>query len=434
MDVHSNGSKGGGQDLHDGLDKTAEILDVVNSIKTDVASFMAADGPAMKQIADAKESLLGQIASFETAAKAEWEKLRIADRRLRPGDKFIAATETEERYDSLVGLGDTMAAAQNVFHDRTGRVDREMFKADQGGDTNQGGGALVPTHWYPGLIRVPEEISYARKLFQRVVMAGRKVSFPVESAAPLIYWPGEGSAPSTSTTLAFTASNPELVAKTAMAVSKITGELEDDSVIPLRPVLGNIWLRAMAHEENRVAFWGDAGGGDPFNGIGKTSGIANEDWSVAAGLTVDDIINGMGKLGGHSALRGAFICNKDFFFTQVMRVKEANQSVFIHNHAGLNIQSQPLSQVPDPLNGAFGLLMGRPIFLTDTLQAGTSNGHISMIYGDFEYAFMGDRRAIAVDFSEHVHFLAGATAMRLSQRIGFLYPIATQFCKFSRVA
>ena len=429
----------GGQDVHFSIEQTEAMGDMMKAAISDY------DKHCKETFEPATE--LGRMERMEASISDTLDRLKKIDEVAEPGKKYIQAHVEPGRWELLNSVGDTMVHAAYA-HRKDDRLDRTIFKADQSGETHAEGNALIPDLIDPKLWRLEIEASVPAALFNRVQMANRRLEFPVNLVPPNIYWSGyptrtEGTAPPNSNT-AYVDPNPSMETRTQIAVSKITNEVDADAIIQLRPTLTRIYMQAGGREETHQALMGKAATGgltagtDPFNGITNLAGVASKTLAsgeLSSALEYEDILALMFAVDPSLIFSGQFIMNT-VAFQHVMNLRVNGNPIFVHTYnTGRDIQGSPLQATPNPTTMAPGLLLGRPVYLTDTLDAGTAAAHTFMLYGDFtNYAVYGVRQGLTFDFSPDPYFLDNALAMRMLKRVAFQFPITAAFAKLATIA
>jgi HK97 family phage major capsid protein len=449
--IKTDASTADGQDVQQGLD-------FVEKIESMVSGFVGEE----RERASLHD---GRITSLEEALSLVKIALRAIDEKHEPGQKFMAAGWGEHRDKALAEVGRTCHVAYLVH--KGAPVDRDRYEADMSGATAAGGGAQIPKLVLPEIIRFMEEASLPRLLFNKLQMENRSIDFPVRTTGPLMFWPDEGKSPwavsplganqppkptnppAGPTEIGFDAQGvrltaPTLNAKTMMAVDKISGEYLEDAVSneSLMTVLGRIYLEASASEETRVALVGNTVNLDPFNGVINTAGIGTQNVGSlvgppVGGAKVTDLLALLSKLEDVTIFgeRTVFICNTKCFTTKIMGLQaETSTPIYMHNFNS-NLQ-MPFGSggPPDPVKGAPGYLLGKPIYTTKWLPDGDTAGEAWIVVLAADRCWMGIRRGITIDFSPLPFWTAGAMGIRLAQRIGFLYPQPTAIAKGTMAA
>ena len=449
--IKTDENTAGGQNVHQGLDFVEKIEAMING-------FVAEE----RETASLHD---GRIKSLEDALEITKIALRAMDERQPAGQKFTAADGGESRDKALAEVGRTCHVAYLVH--KGAPVDRERYEADMSGSTAAGGGAMIPKLVLPEIIRFMEEASFPRLAFNTLPMENRSIDFPVKTSGPLIFWPDEGKTPWATTPLG--ANNPPkptaapagpteigfpeqgirmtaptLNAKTMMAVDKISGEYLEDAVSnePLMTVLGRIYLEAAASEETRVALVGDVTGKqDPFNGVIFTAGIGSQAvGSLAANggvPKVTDLLSLLAKLEDTTIFgeKTVFVVNTKAFTTKIMGLQaETSTPIYLHNFNSSVQRPFGAGGPPDPVKGAPGWLLGKPIYTTKHLPDGDTAGEAWIVVLAADRCWMGVRRGITIDFSPLPFWTSGSMGIRLAQRIGFLYPQPTAIAKGTMAA
>jgi HK97 family phage major capsid protein len=226
---------------------------------------------------------------------------------------------------------------------------------------------------------------------------------------------GDGGAVSGDSSLNF--GDSSLSASTYVCVNKISKELDEDSLIALEPVLGEIYSEALAQEENNQFI------------NGTSTGLANVTWTNsefqggAADSTKDtfaevafaDIPRVMFAVDDTYVNQGTFITSPAFF-RHIVALQESNGTpLFASSWGGGGIAGQGSAY---PSSMAPGFLAGRPVFLSSKMPA-EAVGVDAAYYGDFSKFAMGDRRAVTVTWDDSVYAYELNRAVIVSERVGF---------------
>jgi HK97 family phage major capsid protein len=444
--IKTDENTAGGQNVHEGLDFVEKIESMIGTFVTEERERATLHD--------------GRITSLEDAFSLVKVALRAIDDQKEAGQKFTAAGWGEARDKALAEVGRTCHAAYLVHKGQP--VDRDRYEADMSGSTAAGGGAQIPKLVLPEIIRFMEEASLPRLTFNKLQMENRSIDFPVKTSGPLIFWPDEGKSPWATTPLVAGTNPPKptaapagptelgfpeqgirltaptLNAKTVMAVDKISGEYLEDAVSnePLMTVLGRIYLEAMASEETRVALVGNASANDPFNGVVNTAGIGSGDvgsLTTNGGIpAVTELLSLMSKVEDVTIFgeKTIFIVNTKAFTTKIMGLQaETSTPIYLHNFNSSVQQPFGGGGPPDPLKGAPGYLLGKPIYCTKHLPDGDTATEPWIVIVAADRCWMGIRRGVTVDFSPLPFWTSGSMGIRVAQRIGFLFPQPTAIAK-----
>lgn len=339
------------------------------------------------------------------------------DKAMPRGEKaFVGATPAQDA--ASVSLGRAITAARRKAR---GDAIPEQFSRAVGGQTNASdsdGGIVVPTEVHDQIVKGIFEASIPRQICRVVPMSSDTVNIGTVATAPTVSVRaagGDGAAVTTDSSVDF--GDNSLSASTYVCVNKISKELDEDSLINLEPVLGEIYAEALAQEENnqfingsttgltaltfsnREYFGGASGGGST-----AFSDVAFADIPRVMFATDDTYVN-----------QGTFVTSPALF-RHIVGLQESNGTpLFASSWGGGGIGGQGSAY---PSSMAPGFLAGRPVYLSSKMPAEAANT-AAAYYGDFSKHAMGDRRAVTVTWDDSVYAYELNRAIIVSERVGF---------------
>ena len=377
----------------------------------------------LEKIKSGNEALQAETGSLRSEQSGQASKIDELIRRVDHLDKIKPhgdkTYETGNRsYDAAVrGLGDTVVEAWNrAFR---GKFDDRFERAQTGGTDSQGG-VLVPDLVADVMARIPGEAALPELISMQIPMNSDTVKIPTSTAGPSVSYPGENTAPSES---AVTFDNPTLTAKTCVAIDTFSEELNEDSIMPVAPILGQLFLEAVNADINSKAFSSTS----TFNGIiqeieaasspnlyymGGSSSSGSTNYST---VSFSDLIGLMHTPNTKVRYKGSFVMHSAVF-RYIMALKDSqNRPLFVANWATPAFSETGV--LPDQWSASPGTLLGRPVYLTDAMPSTSASNRSVIVYGDFKrgHAF-GDRRKLAIDFSKEAGFTKFATVLRATRR------------------
>jgi HK97 family phage major capsid protein len=387
-----------------------EIITDANSQLTQIRDFL---GQIVEKIDNGENGLdpLGRKVHELIARVDHIDKVKSK------GDKVY---ETGNRsYDGAIrALGDTVIEAWNRSR---GRPHNDNFQRAQTEGTDSQGGVLVPDLVGDVLSRIPGEAPLAEVLGTVIPpMKSDTYKFPVSTSGPTVYYPGENTAPSES---AAVFDNPTLTSKTAVAIDTFSQELTDDNLIPVAPILGQLFIEAINNSINVQTF----SSASPFTGLIQEieaasspnyyyiSGGAGNGSTNYSAIVFNDLVGLMHSVNTKCRFKGQFVMHPNVF-RYVMGLKDSqNRPLFVANWATPAFDGT--GTLPDQWTASPGSLLGRPLYLTDAMPTTSAVSKPFIIYGDFKrgYAFW-NRQPVAIDFSKEAGFTAYATVLRATRR------------------
>ena len=398
------------------LHKIMEVLEAVNTRNKELSKDLETKTAAV-------DELQGSLAKLT----ARCDKL---DKELPKGEKIYRAEGPKSRDDAINGFGRCITEAWRLR--RNGRISPEFAefarigsdatKAQQEG-TQDLGGVTVPLVTYNQIARIIGEASIIRRIATIIPMTTNIMTMPTRTSGPSVSWPGELVAPTHSSVIMGT---PQLTSKTMLAITEVSNELDEDSVVALEPFFATLFAEAAAQEENKQAFYSTT----PFTGVSQTGGIGAALVTASPGnlwsdITHADLVKLMFSIDSKLVHKGTFIMHATAF-QQIVSLKDTqNRPIYATSWGAL----PSAIQVPDQQAAAATVLMGRPCYLTDVMPAssGPQNSQVFAIYGDFSKFAFGDRKSLTVDWSSDIFYETNSLALRVRERIALKPLIASAF-------
>jgi len=281
-------------------------------------------------------------------------------------------------------------------------------------DSNEKGGLFVPTETSTEIIRLVEQYGVFRRYANVKSMTSDRMVFPVRTAGLTAYpvaesnTANESSNTGTQSEPAYT--NVELVARKWKAWTKMSDELNEDSLISIADELALEAAIAFAYAEDNAGFNGD--GTSTYHGI---VGVLN---AVAAGsiytaltgntafatLDMEDFIGMKGKLPEYPGIQPAWLISKEGYCASIERLMIAAGGNTVQNVAA----------------GGAMTFLGAPVVMTNvlnrTLTAQTSTKVLA--YGDLRMAaLLGDRRRMTMSLTDQRYWDTDQIAVKTTERI-----------------
>lgn len=224
----------------------------------------------------------------------------------------------------------------------------------------------------------------------------------------------------------------ELTAKKLMVALAISAELEEDSVLPIVPVIRDDLAKAFALAEENVFINGDtahtatqteaACATDSnwyvndqrlaFNGLKKVACGTSVDAGSGA-ISLADISNGIQNL-------GVFGRDKSELLLAVSLREEST----LRQLLGVNLALNQLGLTGTALPGEIGKVWGVPVVATNLLTVDSSNKSEALLLNR-NAAIIGDRRVFNIKSSDEVLIRSDQLLIVASERLAF----NTQYCE-----
>lgn len=320
------------------------------------------------------------------------------------------------------------------FIDFIGHVfkkDAEAIKAGQSEGIDTEGGFLVAPDFRSTLIRLIEEFGVVRRAATVIPMRSNTLDLPKLTSGVSAFWIDEGK-PITESAAAF--GNVTLTAKKLAALVPVTGELFEDSSIPMANLLATLFAEAFAEEEDRTALAGNRATGDPFDGVLHASGVGNYDMggSTTSGataftdMTAEDLLSLTDQVPTASLNGSVFILHRTIL--NVLRKIRAD-AVSASDSAGAFLFQEPTATAP-------GTIWGWPYVLTDRMPNinDTAVSTPFVAFGNWRHFYIGDRRSFTIATSQHVGFKSDQIFIRATQRLAQRFAIPAAFAKLTTAA
>jgi len=261
---------------------------------------------------------------------------------------------------------------------------------------NNAGGFLVPDEFENELITLREQYGVVRKNARVWPMASDTLRIPKRAAGLTAYFVGEERAGTESQQ---TFDQVNLVAKKLLALTTMTNELLEDSVINIGDDIAGEIAYAFAYKEDDAGFNGD--GTSTYGGIvGLSTVLSNATYQISdgaatamSGVLLSEVSAALAKLPGWAAQRNniKFYCNKSVYHAVFERL------MF---QTGSSPTGASANEIAKGIAGPS--FLGYPVEFTQVLSAAPSGAGATFAYvGDMQQGvYFGDRRSTAIAFSD----------------------------------
>lgn len=283
---------------------------------------------------------------------------------------------------------------------------------------NSGGGYLVPPEFGNDMIILREQFGVFRANAKIVPMASDTRSDPRRTGGLTAYFIGENTQ-ITESQKGWDRVN--LTAKKLAVLTKMSSELNEDSVVNLGDDLAGEISYAFANKEDLCGFLGD--GTSTYGGIvGLTNAFLNLSGTIAniAGVTVapnQTASNGYGAilLANFLAMQGnlpeyaakmgnlKWYCHRNFYYNTMLSLALA---------AGGVTEAEILAA-----GAVEPRFLGYPVEFAQVMPKVFATSQIPCFFGNMPMtASLGDRRQVTIALSEHLNFDSDELAMRGTER------------------
>lgn len=299
-----------------------------------------------------------------------------------------------------------------------------VSKANFNETTDAQGGYLVPDEFRSEVVRLAEDFGIVRKLARVIPMTRETLKLPKVTASVSVYWPGEATAGTVSQP---TLGQVSLVAKTLVGLTPITNELLEDADADTIGLLVELFAEAIAGEEDNQ---GLAGSGSPFTGVLADAGVTTVTMATGADtfaeITADylrDLIASLKPI----ALQGSVFVMHRAIWSIVQKLKGSDGQYIA------TVAQPVISKDASQGIGVVGYIWGYPVYLSEKMPSTTAVSTKFVIFGNFKYMYLGDRRQITVAVSDQATigttnlFESNMSALRITERIGLTIALPTAF-------
>lgn len=285
-----------------------------------------------------------------------------------------------------------------------------VFKALNEG-TSAEGGYLVPAPLANEVWRLLPDATVMRKIARIIPMTSMTLALNALGAKPSAYWVGE-YAQKTTTSADF--DQKTLTANKLVCLLPITHELIADANINIAQYVINLFVEAIAAQEDKAFFIG--------SGTGQPRGINAETLStVNAGATLnfDDIIDCIytPSQGVRNSKGAAFVGNA--YAIQILRKVKDTNGDYIWRDGGM------FGGEVRKIGGPIGTLYGYPFYEQNDVPQKT------IFFGDWKYYIIGDRQQLTVSKTDEGGdaWRRDATEYKAVERVDGRAVIVNAFCK-----
>ena len=272
---------------------------------------------------------------------------------------------------------------------------------------NTAGGFLVPDEMQRSLVRLREERGVFSRYARNYPMGSDSMTVPRLISDVTAYWPGEAS---TITASDVGIGGAELVAKKLACLTKVSSELDQDSVVDVAEMVTQSMAYSMASAIDQAGFNGDGtstyGGVYGLKNALSSSAIQDAAASNDSALELDlaDFEATVGLCGVYPGAMNRWYMHSAVYWASAARLQNA---------AGGNA-------VQDLGNGPVMSFLGYPVVFTQVLPSttGTLASTIVAYFGDLSLAAtLGVRRGVSTAVSTERYFDEDMIGIRCTERI-----------------
>lgn len=377
----------------------------------------SADGEMNEAQAAEFESLRSQVASLNASIEREQSLIEAeASAGVHVPDNARIEVSDNRELDASRGFASFGDFARSVraASSQHGRVDDRLligaaapttFGNEAGG---QDGGFLVPPQFAQDIFTLSLEEQALLPLTDNTSISGNSMVFPKDETTPWgtdgirAYWQAEASAA--------TATKPKLGVSAhrlhkLMALVPVTDELLEDASALAAYLPGKTAASIRWKTDEAILF--GTGAGQPFGALKSKALIvqAKDSGQATMTLTPGNIINMVSRLPAGSFGRAIWLINPDVL-PLLDQMTLGNYPIYMPIGSGEGaMRSSP-----------YGMLKGRPVYITEHASAVSSQSDVSLVDLSY-YRTVTNKGGIQTATSMHLYFDADATAFRTTFRV-----------------
>ena len=280
-------------------------------------------------------------------------------------------------------------------------------------------GSLVDSEISLAILNKTTEFGVLRRNAMLVPMGAASTQLPFITDNLLVYSPGEGGEIDESD---MGGGQVNLIPRKLACLARYSAELEEDSIAALGELVGQSIARSLAKAEDLAGFLGDGTSTYwAFQGIvgallAVDPVIANiKSLVVGTGNNYADLVLGdfrkvCGQLPASAEANAKWFVSKGFFWNTILPLLWAESA------------GQPILGTPTYFEqGPTKFLLGFPVEFTQAMPKVEANSQICALLGDLRQGvLLGERKALSIARSDHVHFKTDEIAVRGLERIAIV--------------
>lgn len=352
-----------------------------------------------------QESVTAKFAADKEARAKEIDDLesKIIEKIHPPTRKMQWAINGKEEGAKKLYLGQFLKAitpgrAQLVEDDVRTHIKTTLTEG-----TDATAGYTVPEEYSNEIIKLETQESIIRKLARIFPMGSDTRNIPRQLTNVSVSWTGEGTAVSET--------NPTFdrlvqTAKKVAALVKMTDELLMDNSVDLDKFIMQLVAEAMGREEDRVAFAGNTGSGDPFMGILYATGV-NAPAMAGSTLAYEDVVDLVMSLNAKYRV-GATLVTSTNGLKAIMKLADS--------------QNHPLWVPPTASTPA--TIYGYPYEISDEIPVNLGGGtdETAILFGNFKkHFFVSDRGGYEVKVSDSASDITNSQSAFLEDELWYRF-------------
>lgn len=317
------------------------------------------------------------------------------DAKMSKLDEMLTA-KSAPMVSKVIGKMDKRDEVDEFLHwAATGDKSRGYKAALQEGSATEGG-YLVPDDFYGNIVAKRDELSIMRQMGAQIWYAkGKTVSVPIENAAVS---PARVAEEGSTNESEPTFDNVDITIHRVNNMIKISMELDEDEQANLSPFLTNHVARQFGLWENDAFFVGTGSSEPEGVFVGGTAALTSDYATTIASSEVPELFY---KLAGeYRASPQAAWAMKD------------STAALIQGLTGDNFQF-----VPTPQGQLQQALWSKPFYTSAKIAAHTA-ALKSIVFGDFHYYMIAERKALTLFRNPYLYEASGQISLTWTTRVG----------------
>lgn len=357
------------------------------------------------KIEDIKRDIL---AKREAAAEAAEQPSVVAEA-IQPSieeepQMKIPAVVATSRSKYFASAEDAFVAGQAI-RAMAGNRQAQSFMNDMATNDANGSDNTIPAPLSNALINLLEEYGVARQKCKRIVMSQNTWDVPKLNGHVTINYTGEAQSIAASD-VSF--EQVSLVAKKMTALTKLSSEVTEDSIISMMDTVVQSMAYQLAIEEDKNLFLGVSGGLLENNATGSLRGnssIADTNVASVSALALSDLTAATVSVGNPVVgARNEWYINPTLFHGKIRDLANASGG-------------NTISHIGDALRPT---LLGYPVNFVNTLPGASASGvgELVAVFGDLNLAcYFGERRGLNFRTLNELYANTDQVGIQCTQRV-----------------
>jgi HK97 family phage major capsid protein len=329
----------------------------------------------LKALLEKRNDLLAQADALVATAETEVRSLNETEK-----GQFDTFTADIESLNSQINAIEAQRSAGEKIVDKVEEIpmEKEIRGLDQflrklEGEEKRAltvtadGGAVIPENVEGMIVKKMEETSPVFARARKFASVAGTLKIAKETATSVAGFVGEGADVLEGQ---INLADVKLTQKRVGSAISLSNQFINDSAVNVVDYAINLLSRRAAKAVEKSVLTGATA--DEFAGIKGTAGLASVNVSLAAGVTVDELMDLYNAVHPEFLDGSGYIMSRAFF-NKVAKLKDANGHFYMQNGV---------------VNGRLTYtLFGAEVIVTDALDAGTAVGQMPVLFGNIEQTY-----------------------------------------------